>query len=434
MNIIKHISIPAATLALLTAASSCQQDELTGHVDDNAQGIRFTAYTDAVTRGAEVTSDNLGSFKVYAFGDGSASQYDWDDTFTGSGNSWTPASSITYRWPGDGTALKFYAYNADAFLWWSPSVDEAYPEYGWIVPTMERDGAASGGLRTTLQYYTPEHSSEHQDLVVAYATGDNNANNKGATPVALNFKHALARIDIKFENSQPDLYKVEIYGIKLKRYKMRGTFSMPAAVTSADNCDIESCWTLENNISVENGGATRSYDRVIPGKDASESILTLDNATVKPFANSANPIYMIPQTTNAWNAPADGIGTGDNGGTYIAVQCAIYQKMTASGTFKKIFPNEGISASNSEYGWTAVGVPAGWKPGKRYTYTLSFFKDGGGAGVTPPKDNDNSTADDDLPSYNHVVGGKLTWTVTVDGWGNASGNIDYDNSHGSPAN
>ena len=78
MNIVKHISIPAATLALLTAASSCQQDELTGHVDDNAQGIRFTAYTDAVTRGAEVTSDNLGSFKVYAFGDGSYQLYQDD--------------------------------------------------------------------------------------------------------------------------------------------------------------------------------------------------------------------------------------------------------------------------------------------------------------------------------------------------------------------
>ncbi len=394
----KKIAITAAAVAALVATISCQHDE-TMEVN-NGESITFRAFTDNATRAVDVTQDGdnaLASFKVFAFGNAEASQYDWDDTFTGSGNNWTTQSGMKYYWPGDGTQLNFFAYNESEVT-------------GSATATIERNGTTPATIDASIEMTPDRDATNQKDLVVAYVTGSNNSNASSA--VNINFKHALSKITVKAENAEPNTYEIEIKGINLCRYDRTGVLTMPVATTDASYVWNENAWTTSNTADNANYYKVRTGTNaiVLDGKQGIPEITVTDG--------KSNPFMVVPQKKNAWTTGTE--LAKDDDLAYFSILCRIYQK-DGKGGKSLIFPRpdsgQSIEELDGKFGLASVGITSDWKPGINYTYTLSFFKDGGGAGTTDPAPDPNPDPDVDPENPDiPVVGGEIKWNVTVDAW------------------
>jgi hypothetical protein len=91
---------------------------------------------------------------------------------------------------------------------------------------------------------------------------------------------------------------------------------------------------------------------------------------------------MIPQTLTAWSGTA-----ANNGGAYLSVLCRITDELG-----NLIFPSDA-----SKYGFAALPVSQTWNPGHKVTYSISFFTNGGGAGlIDPDPTNPDDPSDPDV--------------------------------------
>lgn len=132
----------------------------------------------------------------------------------------------------------------------------------------------------------------------------------------------------------------------------------------------------------------------------------------------SNPFMVVPQKKNAWTTGTE--LAEDDDLAYFSILCRIYQK-DGKGGKSLIFPRpdsgQSIEDLDGKFGLASVGITSDWKPGINYTYTLSFFKDGGGAGTTDPAPDPNPDPDVDPENPDiPVVGGEIKWNVTVDAW------------------
>lgn len=174
--------IGIATLASLIAACgmvSCS-DKDDWPVDNSGNAIKFGAVVPKSSRAASTTTTTINSFIVYGFTGGKL--YMEDVKVSRSGASWhyTP---LMY-WPE--TPVNFYAYSPE--LTSIPSVD---PDNLGSIPNYANYG------QTDLLYSVSMNETAKE------------------SPVLLNFRHALSRVDVMLSCSNPNIY-VKVAYVLLK--------------------------------------------------------------------------------------------------------------------------------------------------------------------------------------------------------------------------
>ncbi len=360
---------------VLVAMSSCMEDEVLERNQGNALAFRASIDKALSRSGNENVTDlsKLQEFKVTATIDGQSNYFtNMLVSKASSGSTWN--TEHTYYWPK--YDLVFYAY----------------------APT-NIGGVSINDAGKKIADFTPDKDVNQQiDLLVAYNTGNRTDNELSG--VALNFKHALSQIDVQAKCSNPNI-EIVVKSIRFVNVKKKGDFTYPDQTTTAGNgTTLANCWTWGDEVS---SGA--DY------KASFEQTVTLTNspASINP---SKNNFMLIPQQLTKWDK------TSAANGAYIAVLCRISSK--DGNTKTQLYPE--LNGDNAtKFGSIIVPIGTNWEAGKKYTYTLNFCGDGGGAGqVDPnPDGNDPNVDPDPKPGSSGgdpVLGNPIKFTVTVENW------------------
>lgn len=364
---------------VLVAMSSCMEDEVLERNQGNALAFR-PSIDKALSRSGNENVTDLGKlqeFKVTATIAGQSNYFtNMLVSKASSGSTWN--TQHTYYWPK--YDLGFYAY--------------APTDINGV--TINKDGKK-------IADFTPGKNVDNQvDLLVAYNTGNRTANE--ASGVELNFKHALSQIDVQAKCSNPNI-EIVVKSIRFVNVKTKGSFTYPTQTTTAGNgTTLANCWALGNEVS-SGADYKASFDQTV----------TLTNSP-KSINPSNNNFMLIPQQLAKWEK------TSRETGAYIAVLCRISSKDGEHKT--QLYPE--LNGTNAEkFGSIIVPIDTNWEAGKKYTYTLNFCGDGGGAGQVDPNPdrNDPNVDPDPKPGSSGgdpVLGKPIKFTVTVENWTDAS--------------
>lgn len=358
---------------MLVAMSSCMEDEVLERNQGNALAFRASIDKALSRSGNENVTDlsKLREFKVTATIAGQSNYFTDMMVNKSSGDAWTTAA--TYYWPSYN--LGFYAY----------------------APT-NIGGVSINDAGKKITDFTPDKDVNKQiDLLVAYNTGNRTDNELSG--VALNFKHALSQIDVQAKCSNPNI-EIVVKSISFVNVKTKGDFTYPADITSTNNT-LANCWNPSSEVS------DAAYYKASFGQ-GQEVTLTDSPKSINP---SKNNFMLIPQKLTKWEKTT-------TTGAYIAVLCRISSKDGDAKT--QLYPE--LNGGNAEkFGSIIVPIGTNWEAGKKYTYTLNFCGDGGGAGqVDPnPDGNDPNVDPDPKPGSSGgdpVLGNPIKFTVTVENW------------------
>lgn len=357
---------------------SCSNDDI---VDVNhGEGIAFSASMDrALTRANATTLQNMTEFNVTAIGNNA--NYFTDMTVTKIGDEWKPAH--TYYWPG--YELSFFAY------------------------TPKISGVSISNDSKAIKDFSPaQKAAEQKDLLVSFNKGDKTNENNG---IAMNFKHALSQIEVLAKCSN-DKIKIEVLGVKMENAAAKADFTFPKEVTTTDYTLPQEQWS---NLQ-EKDDHSKAY--MIKGE---KNMVLTDKAQSIMFGD--NNFMLIPQAQEKWN------GTDSKTGTYLSVLCRIYSLDGGKETLLYPRPTQDDN-KNGKYAFAAVGIDIDWKPGMKYTYTLNFCGDGGGAGEIDPNPGPVDPTDPNPidpnpgPGGEEILGKPIKFTVTVDNWVDQSENVE----------
>lgn len=370
----KRIRLILLALPLLLAA--CSNDSTEVEAGDSQSAIRFHSSIQGMTRStykADLT--NLVSFKVAAVSNVSSPEVYFAPMEVTHEADGTWRNTITYYWPPQ--ALKFYAY-----------------------APIDLPVNITGQQQQLSDFTIASKPIDQKDIITAWGQGVRATPPATNGPVSLNFRHALAQIEVRASN--PSDTRVDVLGVKICRIPSTGTMTMPQAA------DEFSTWTLKKS---------SEKDYVIKGdKNASDerAVVTMQNSTtVHSIMFGQEGWLLIPQTLSPWSSGP----TAD--GAYISVLCQIHD-----GSGRLLYPDE-----EGKYGFTSVAIDTTWEPGHRYIYTLNFFGNGGSAGLidpnpTSPDDPNHEDEDIDItpggnrPGGDIVVNSPITFTVDITDWVN----------------
>lgn len=331
--------------AFLFASCSSDNDEQTVANGPQAQkvpegAIYFTSGLQE-TR-ATYTEDNFNAFKVtgvhanpsYAFTDLSVSR-------TGSIWTYNPTEdeSLWKFWPVDNSEVKFFAY----------------------APTTLSNVSIDMDAQVITGFTQKQKVAEHIDVLAAAAAG--NKSNNASSGMTLDFKHALAQIEVRAKNSAPNTYQVKVLGVKLCRVKNGGNMTFQ---TLSDNYPV---W----------GSLTGSKSYIVEGTEP----MTMTSSVQNIMFGSDN-FLMLPQQLTAWSGSST-----DETGAYLSVLCQIVKLDDNSQVYPKVESTEAAG----KFGFSCVPISTKWEPGHKYVYTLDFFGAGGGAGQVDPNPTNPETKD-----------------------------------------
>ena len=368
---------------VLVAMSSCMEDEVLERNQGNALAFR-PSIDKALSRSGDGNVTDLGKlqeFKVTATIAGQSNYFtNMLVSKASSGSTWN--TEHTYYWPK--YDLGFYAY----------------------APT-DISGVSISDAGKTITGFTPGKNVDNQvDLLVAYNTGNRTANE--ASGVELNFKHALSQIDVQAKCSNPNI-EIVVKSISFVNVKTKGSFTYPINTTAVSN-NLNGCWTPADDLS-DAAYYKTSFEQ------SKEVTLESNPKSINP---SKNNFMLIPQKLTKWDK------TSAANGAYIAVLCRISSK--DGNTKTQLYPELTSNGDNAEkFGSIIVPIDTNWEAGKKYTYTLNFCGEGGGAGQVDPNPDRNDTNVDPDPKPGSsggdpVLGKPIKFTVTVENWTDASVN------------
>ena len=369
---------------VIATLASCSNDEV---VDvNNGSGISFrTSLDKALTRANVTNLQNLQAFNVTAIGDGKNYFTNLSVTSDNQGTSWETAS--TYVWTS--YQLAFFAY----------------------APQTPGGTVSISNAEKKITNFSPAQTvADQKDLVIAYNTGTKAANEN--TGVAMNFKHALSQIEVKAKCSNEKM-KIEVIGVKLVNAAAKADFTFPELETNTSYVLGQSQWTNWT----EKDDPSKAY--MIKGEQA--ATLT---ANAQSLMFGSDNFMLIPQQLTKWT------GSGATIGAYLSVLCRIYSLDGNNATL--LYPQPTADdKKDGKYAFSAVGIDTNWEPGKKYTYTLNFFSDGGGAGEVDPnptEPSDPSVDPDPIPGGGGggepILNSPIRFTVTVDNWTEQSANVE----------
>lgn len=393
-----------------TALASCSSDEVVELNKGNE--IQFSVVADNESRATTVYCNNnlMKDFKLYAGyknAEGKFSTFIEEDNIAVSSDGKCTNEETRY-WPETGS-LTFYglvnngasASNADDAIVW-------------------------GDNTPVVSGFTPAAKVEEQtDLLYAVAA------DKTSGPVAMHFKHALSQIEFRAKNDNPQLHVV-VKAIRVGQAQKTGTFTLPNETTKitwqdvhdSDKADIPVASQPLGVWSAFNGNADYTVTLETPvavwagEQNATNLTLSTDDATGTGYAKS---LLLLPyegennEASTAWT-PAAGETAYD--GTYLAVNCVIYN--VAGDKYV-----EGSDVAELHNGWAVIPVSFKWKQGKQYIYTFNFTKEGNGGYEEEPGTPDPENPDQPgTPTITPVLTG-IELTVTVDDFV-GGGDMDYD--------
>ncbi len=323
-NHFKTMSMLATAALLAGAAASCSDNDDSPAIDDEG-AISFGAVVPKAPRAASTTTTSINNFIVYAFTDGKP--YMKGVKVTKSGSKW--AYKPTVYWPT--TPVNFYAYSPE--LTNTPSID----------------GSTAGQI--------PNYSNTGQtDLLYAVNMGET----AKASPVLMNFRHAMSRVDVMLSSANSAL-TVRVAHVSLNDINFRGTFTFPQATTSASQPDNVGSWSdLQQPIDI-------LYYYAIEATDFTK----LTSTPVNISEGNLDMSFMLPQPLTELAST----GTGYSGNA-IQIDCEIYD--TATGA--KIWPNSATPAYQlvPETGCGKLMFPVTtstikeWKIGHAYVYNIKI--------------------------------------------------------------
>ena len=146
---------------------------------------------------------------------------------------------------------------------------------------------------------------------------------------------------------------MDIKDIKIKNFKLGGTFTIPTDGSSPKQSD----WATGSVI------YAKTFTVVDNADDSPISVMGSNTAATD--ISSKKPLLFVPQELKEWNVNVSHNTTqaDTNGESYLIINCKIKQK------------NDYLHGSATKYETLYVPFGANWLPGKRYIYTLIF---GGG--------------------------------------------------------
>lgn len=378
----KKTNLLVLSVAAAMLATSCSKDQVS-EVNPGKE-IRLKSFAGATTKASEITTGLMADFKVYAFTGNTNDGFNafFDDIYVknGEGATFVPDGGGNHYWPS----------NPDqncVFMGFSPAdLSTGIFAQAPTVTVTDPQAATIAGIKQL------QRAEEQEDLLVFRNHGTETDN--GTSGVNLYMQHAMSQILVQAVNYDPST-TIKVKAVKIFA-KGTGTLTLPAQsiMTSAP-------------IALDRWAADGTYNTYITGGKGGETptadvVVSTVTATPSDLTFSEGGFMLMPQVLTPWTE-----GT-DADGAYIAVLCNISQNGT------QLYPSV-----QDSYGYAGVPIDTTWEPGKKYTYTLQFFKDGGGAGVTPPTDPTEPpvepTPDPGTPGE-PVLGGTISFNVEVNTW------------------
>ena len=388
----KYLAVALSAIAL----TACNNEDVLEV--NQGRGISFQVATDASTKATATTTNTISEFNVWGFTDANETLMN-DVKVTGSNASgWTYNSGNDVFWPNSGT-VDFYAM--------SPK------ECGGTVNI-------TSSAQTITNFTVNTDVTKQVDLLYALETDESKADHEeGATPVKLNFRHALSQIVFKAKNTNSNL-SVDIKGVRIAKVITGGDFTFPTSATSTQltttpgNSDTQTdaswgTWELGKEKGFYAAGITETKD-------------ITSTSGVKDLTSENGALLLMPQDITGWNIKGENGQSGaEDRDTYFLVSCKIYN---VSGDDEVL-----LWPAKDEYREVAIPVTdITWKQGKKYIYTFIFGEGGGYVPPTDPEDPDpDPTPDPDPenPEPGDPVLVPVSFTVTVDDFQNGDAqNID----------
>lgn len=297
--------LPLAAAVLVTGG--CSNDKvILGDV--TGQAITFRVQDDVPSsRAATTTAGQINAFVVnaQAADDVPAAERTVFDAVTvsrkeGAANSFDYAPKRYY--PDAATKVAFSAYS----------------------PVSKHIGAGFAGNSTNAVSYTvpaplPSGSASQEDLLVAHTVTERQANGQFPAAVALQFRHALARIYVKAANSLTE--PVRVTGLALHNLYTQGTLDVDADTWGASGVDIN-----EGYQAVGSGDDTGKY-KVLwqpAGSRNGRYDYTLPEANATVPARSFEPVMLMSKEQGMMVLPQTTLNQGgatavDDGDFYLSV-------------------------------------------------------------------------------------------------------------------
>lgn len=350
----KVILLTACTAAVLL--SGCSDNELAsvgdgiGTSTQSAIGFHVVG-NQAETRATPITPSNITTtdFNVVAFKNngGNDGELFMGDKAHGNGLSgiiinhkngkwdYADASDLHY-WPKEGS-LNFYAVSP-------ASIAKGVTLYSWDITNTSK----------TITYSCFDEygtSTGHSNPDVMYAIAKNYTQATKAGKVDLTFQHILSQIAFQAKTVNSDM-QVDIKEIKIKNFKLGGTFTIPTDRKLPQQSD----WDL--------GTAIYKLTAFTVVNKADDSPISVKGSnTAATDISRKTPMLFAPQVLTKWDVSHKKTDADANGESYLIINCKIKQK------------NDYLHGTADKYKELYVPFEASWEPGKRYIYTLIF---GGG--------------------------------------------------------
>lgn len=371
-----------ASMALLSACSSDNELANVGTTANNAIGFHVVG-NKAETRANIInTTEDLKKtdFNVFAYknNNGADGEIFMGDngldhglngvTIKYQNEKWDYANPADlHYWPKDGS-LNFYAVSP-------ATITEGVTTYSWDIQKATK----------TIKYFCFDEYNRTDgkgNPDVMYAIKKDQTQSTQAGKVNLIFKHILSQVVFQAKTVNSDM-EVYIKEIKIKNFKLGGTFTIPTDGSSPS----QSSWSSMGEVFKFNPFT------VIKKTDADPIKIKGTEATE---ISNDKPMLFAPQSLTGWDV-AQHKTTDDadtNGESYLIINCKIKQK------------NDYLHGKETQYEDLFVPFGTSWEPGKRYIYTLIF---GGGY------DKDG-----------HSILQPINFEAEVDTWKNADETIDVN--------
>lgn len=385
MRNINRFVLPIAAVVLL---AGCSKDSLVSSPEPTP--ISFKFFSGALSKARPMGQSDIAAMTVAAYSGANQSDVFFDDIFSckdNASNVWGSDRNVTYYWPYSGN-LTFLAYFPGVL---NGALGQA---------SVSAETSSSG---TVYKFYSVEpnvRASQQYDFIVGLKP--NVA--KTASTIDVYMQHALSQIDVQARCNNPNI-SILVKGIKLVNIYKKAMLTVSTETTSGDKF-TSSMWANQAY-----NGATTYY----AGGETTTGAVYLSGSAAAPSSvmMGEGSFMLIPQTNGPWN----GSNTTNVTGAYIAVLCQIWQKNSTAQNADSVLLYPTTAGS---YGYAAVGIGPSWEPGVKYTYTLNFFLDDGGAGSIPPdQTNPNPGGQNITPvtpetgqGGTSVAGGALSFTVT----------------------
>ena len=432
------IYIALGTLLTVTACS--QEDAIRGLSEGDSNRIIFRASLPQLsTRATEINKDNLDSFQVTCFINGTATPYFSDKKFEKDNDRFLSPDPACV-WPNNNAQLNFIAF--------TPSCGDmrnldSFHDTDFVLTTGEQESYKLENFNIARDI------ADQIDFVTANATGNLLDNEESG--IKLDFKHQLSRIEIKAYGANKS-YDIEIAGIRIGGIAVKGDFNFISA-SGAIGADATSSWEALSRGIAEY--VFRKDDHIITLDETEASPTSLDKAISlmgsKGYANSA---MLIPANNGKWDYEKNP-GNQPNAqnsiteGAYLSVLLRVIDA-TNSALKSQVYPyhdntdnmevvylavgsegnvtdqlnlykggdgkyytdsantieyNPATGMEVKEFGWAALPISGDWQPGLVYTYTLNYSD---GVGLREPTD--------PTEPGKSIISDKVSVTVGVTDW------------------